>query len=84
MVHMRQAYSERITYTLPYHKLRDFFQTHSKTYKFVIFSKSSIARIYYVSHNDFCTNLKIINCTFRKKWGCIESRYHSEACSLIK
>ena len=47
---------------------RDFRRSHSKTYENTIFSKSFTVRIYYVSHNDFRTDLKIICCTFRKKW----------------
>src|SRR6185312_1275473 len=39
---------------------RDFCRSISKTYERSIFSKTSTGHIYYVSHNDFCTDLKII------------------------
>src|SRR6185312_7801104 len=45
---------------------RDFCRSISKTYERSIFSKTSTGHIYYVSHNDFCTDLKIICCIFEK------------------
>ena len=40
----------------------------SKTYETPLFSKISIVHTYYVTHNDFGTVLKLIDCNFRKEW----------------